>query len=164
MASGDTLLEWSALSNELGTTANFATFDTRNNHPVLDFDDTTAEQAMFSGVMPRNYAGGGVTMTLHWGATSGTSGTVVFTTAFEAIGTALDIDADSFATGNLGTQAAVATAGQLQYMTIAHTDGAQMDSLGTAQGFRIKVTRTVGDASDNMSGDAELRFVEMKET
>ena len=59
MASGDSLVIFTPLSNE-PPSSNFATFDTRNAHPVLDFDDTTEEKVVFTGIMPRNYAGGGV--------------------------------------------------------------------------------------------------------
>ena len=63
MASGDTLLVLTPLHNE-PPSANAATIDLRNQHAVLDFDAATDESAVFGGVLPRNYAGGGVTITL----------------------------------------------------------------------------------------------------
>lgn len=163
MASGDTLAIFTPQANE-PPSSNFATFDTRNAHPVLDFDDTTEEKAVFTGVLPRNYAGGGLTGVLFWTATSGTSGTVVWQTAYERVGTVLDIDADSFATGNNGTTVAVSTSGSVTSTSIAHTDGAQIDSLAVGEVFRLAVTREVADAEDSMTGDAELRAVEIRET
>ena len=47
MASGDTLVVLTPLGNE-PPVSNPATFDFRNNHPVLDFDDATNESAVFS--------------------------------------------------------------------------------------------------------------------
>src|SRR3990167_1761081 len=163
MASGDSLVIFTPLSNE-PPSSNFATFDTRNAHPVLDFDDTTEEKVVFTGIMPRNYAGGGVTNTIFWTGGTATSGTVVWQTAFERIGTVLDIDGDSFATGNNGTTVAPSTTGSLTSTAIAHTDGAQIDSIAVGEVFRMYVTREVADADDSMGGDAELRAIEIKET
>ena len=163
MASGDTLAVFTPLSNE-PPSANFATLDTRNLHPTLDFDATTEEKAVFTGIMPRNYAGGGVTNTIFWTGGTATGGTVVWQTAFERIGTVLDIDGDSFATGNNGTLVAPSTTGSLTSTAIAHTDGAQMDSIAVGELYRIAVTREVADAQDSMGGDAGLMGIEIKET
>lgn len=163
MAAGDTLLEFTALANE-PPAASFATFDTRNSQPVIDYDDTAEENGIFSGVMPRNYAGGGVTFYIHWAATSAVAGTTVWQTALERLGTVQDMDSDSFATGNNGTTLTQGTAGLLNITNIAHTDGAQMDSIAVGEGFRVRLSREVADAQDSMVGDAELRFIEMKET
>ena len=163
MASGDSLIIITPLSNE-PPSSNFSTLDTRNSHPVLDFDDTTEEKAVFTAIMPRNYAGGGLTNTITFGATTGTAGTVVWQTAFERIGTVLDIDADSFATGNNGTLVVPSTSGSLTSVAIAHTDGAQIDSIAVGEVFRLAVTREVADAQDSLVGDAELKAVEIRET
>src|SRR3990167_954559 len=163
MASGDTLIVFRPQDNE-PPSANFATFDTRNLHPVLDFDATTEEKAVFTGIMPRNYAGGGVTNTLFWSGGTATSGTVVWQTAFERVGTVLDIDGDSFATGNNGTTVTPSTAGSTTSTAIAHTDGAQMDSIAVGELFRLAVTREVADAQDSKVDDAELLGIEIKET
>ena len=76
MASGDTLLIFTPLHNEPPAT-NPATLDTRNQHPVLDFDATTNEDAVFSAVMPRSYAATtGLTVYIHYAMSSATSGDV----------------------------------------------------------------------------------------
>ena len=164
MASGDTLLIFTPLHNEPPAT-NPATLDTRNQHPVLDFDATTNEDAVFSAVMPRSYAATtGLTVYIHYAMSSAESGDVDWDVAFERIGDQqLDIDADSFAAvQSVDNTTVPGTSGLVDIVSIAFTDGAQMDSVAVGEGFRMKVTRDA--ASDTAAGDAELRFVEIKET
>ena len=75
MASGDTLIVWTALNGE-PTASAFAQFDERNMHPVLDFGDSSNESIMFTGVMPQHYGGGGVTVYIHYAMSTATSGDV----------------------------------------------------------------------------------------
>jgi hypothetical protein len=162
MASGDTLLIFTPHHNEPPAT-NYATLDTRNGHPVLDFDTTTQETAIFTGVMPRNYAGGGITVYVHWAATSATSGTGGWDTAFERIGNgSQDIDSDGFATAKVITAATVpATSGNVSITNVAHSN-AEIDSVAVGETFRLRVRRNV--ASDTATGDLELVAIELKET
>lgn len=162
MASGDTLFIANALSNEPPAAA-FMTFDTRNAHPVLDADDTTSEIMILSGVLPNNYAGGGISIKTHWAATSATSGTAVLATSIERLGEVQDMDSDSFATANNGTTVTVGTTGVLNITSIDHSNGAEMDSVAVGEGFRLKVARLPADGEDSMVGDAEVRFVEIVE-
>lgn len=163
MASGDSLILFIPQSNEPPTT-NFATLDIRNNHPVLDFDDTTNEDVIFSGVLPQHYGGGGITVFLHYAMTSAVTGDIDWDAAIERIGDQQqDIDADGFAVANSVDNTTVpATSGFVDIVFIAFTDGVDMDSLAVGEGFRIKITRDA--ATDTATGDAELRFVEIRET
>lgn len=164
MSSGDTLLIFTPLHNE-PPSSNAATLDLRNQHPVLDFDATTNESAVFSAVMPRNYAGTtGVTVYLHYAMTTATADTVDWDVAFERIGDQqLDIDGDSFAAVNSVDNTTVpGTSGLVDIVNVTFTDGADMDSVAVGEGFRLKVTRDA--SSDDATGDAELLFVEIKET
>ena len=163
MAAGDTLLIFGPYHNE-PPAANYATLDTRNQHPCLDFDATTNETAVFTGIMPRHYAGGGVTVYLHYAMTSATSNTVDWDVAFERIGDQqLDIDADSFADVNSVDDTTVpSTCGMVDVVSVAFTNGADMDSVAAGELFRLKVTRDA--ASDDATGDAELYAVELRET
>ena len=167
MASGNFLAVFSPLSNEAPSAA-FATLDTRNAVPVLDFDDTTDESAVFGGVLPANYSGGGLTVTLVWMATSATTGGVSWDVAIEAHpDDAFDIDTDGFAAANNSGSATTASAtGEQQYTNVTFTDGADMDSLAAGESFRIKITRDADGttATDDMAGDAELLRVVIKET
>lgn len=165
MASGDTLFVFHPYHNE-PPASNYATLDTRNLHPCLDFDAATNESAVFSGVMPRHYAGGGVTVIVHWAATSDTTDThhCFWDAAFERIAEGdLDVDADSFADVNsLDTDHCNATSGKLTTTEIGFSDGADMDSVAVGEHFRLKITRDA--ANDDMTGDAELYAIEIKET
>ena len=99
MSSGDTLLIFIPQHNE-PPASNYATLDNRNQHPVLDFDASTNESAVFSAVMPRNYAGTtGITVYIHYAMSSAVADTVDWDVAFELIGDEdQDIDGDDFAT------------------------------------------------------------------
>ena len=164
MASGNTLAVFTALDAEFPA-SNYATLDTRNNHAVLDFDATTGETAYFTGIMPRHYAGTtGVTVYLHYAATSATSGTIGWLVAFERMGDGgTDIDADSFAADQTVTAETVdGTSGIMDVANVAITNGANMDSVVAGDTFRLRITRDV--ATDTATGDAELISIEIKET
>jgi len=163
MATGDSLLYFVPQSHEPVAT-NGATIDVRNGHLVLDFDATTNESAVFPAIMPRHYGGGGVTVYIHYAMSTATSGDIDWDVAFERIGDQqLDIDADSFATvQSVDNTTVPATSGLVDIVSIAFTDGAQMDSVAVGERFRLKITRDA--ASDTATGDAELIGLEIKET
>lgn len=140
--------------------SNYATLDTRNTHPVLDFDTTTQETVYFHGVMPDNYDAEGITIELWWTATSATSGTIGWDVSLEQMD-GLDVDGDSFATAQTVTAATVsATNGTLQSSSVSIADGTAMDSLVAGDMFRLRVRRNV--SADTATGDAELHMVEMR--
>jgi hypothetical protein len=163
MASGDTLLIFTALHNE-PPSANAATFDVRNRHPVLDFDAATNESAVFSSVMPQAYGGGGITVYIHYAMTSAETGDIDWDAAFERIGDQQqDIDSDGFAAAKSVDNTTVpGTSGNVDIVSIDFTNGAEMDSIAAGDGFRLKITRDA--VSDTGALDAELRFVEIRET
>lgn len=163
MASGNTLCTFFPTDNE-PPSSNYATFDARNGHPTLDFDDTTQEAAIFTSVVPRHYAAGGITVYIHATMTSATSGTLGWDVSFERVSDATtDIDSDSFATAQTVTAATVpGTSGVLLVLNVAVSNGANMDSIAVGEAFRVRVRRDV--ANDTATGDAELLAVELKET
>ena len=164
MASGNTLIIWRAQDGR-APSANFATLDTRNLHPVLDFDDTTDESVDFEGVMPRNYAGGGVTVYIHY-CDEAIAGVLLWQAAFERVGDgSQDIDSDGFASAQSSASLTVpATSGNVDIASIAFTDGAQMDSVAVGEAFRLRINRDADNVLDTLAGDANLLFVELKET
>lgn len=163
MASGDTLLILTPHSFILPAT-NPAAYSSRNGHPCLAYDDTTNEDAIASELMPQHYAGGGVTVYIHYSMASATTNDIDWDVAFERIGDQqLDIDSDSFATAQSVDNTTVpGTAGNVDVVSIAFTDGAQMDSIAVGEAFRMKLTRDA--ASDTATGDAEVHRVEIRET
>lgn len=167
MASGDTLAVFVPYDDE-PPSSNYATIDQRNGHPVLDFDGATDEEAVFTGILPLNYAGGGLTVDTFWAFTSATSGSLRVQADIERIDTSsLDIDADSF-TGSFQSAGGTApgTSGQVIKVSIAFTSGAQMDSLAAGEMFRLKIRRDADGTSgtDDIATDAELVGVSIKET
>lgn len=164
MAAGDTLQVFTPHMNQPPST-NYATLNTRNGHLVLEFDDTTQETAIFAGVMPRNYASGGITAYVHWMAKTATTNTGGWDITFERDADAGDdMDADSFATAQTVTAATVpATSGVIKYTNVAITAGATgTDSVVAGDSFRLRVRRDV--ATDTAVGDLQLLAVELKET
>lgn len=164
MSSGDTLEKFVAMQNE-PPSSNYATVDTRNGHWVLDFDTTTQETAIFTGLMPRNYSDvTGVTVYIHAMLSSATSGTLGWDVSFERMSdSTTDLDSDSFATAQTVTATTVpGTSGVVLVLSVAVTKGANMDSVVAGDSFRLRVRRDV--ANDSATGDAELLLVEVKET
>lgn len=100
MASGDTLLIFTPQMNQ-PPAASYATLDSRNSYYVLDFDDTADESAVFSGIIPAHYSGGGFTVTVLWMATSATTGTISLDAQFMSVtDDADDLDTKAFAAAN----------------------------------------------------------------
>lgn len=147
----------------------YATLDTRNGHPVLDFDATSTELAIFTGVLPRSYGGGGLTASIGCSASTATGGDLSWSVRFERIGDQQqDTDADSFATGNASDRSTVpATVGAVDVATATIANGATMDSIAAGEQFRLRVRRdnnlTLADTGE-AAGDAELHWVRLRET
>ena len=169
MASGDTLAVFFANNNEPPDT-NPATPDTRGGasnaqHLVLDFDAGTDESAEFGGFMPRHYGGGGITVTIGWMASTATSGNCILDLAFKSVSDDLDdLDTKAFDAANSVTDAPASASGEVKYSTITFTDGDDMDFVSAGEYFRMRLTRDADNASDTMAGDAELLFIEIRET
>ena len=163
MASGNSLAEWTALSAETPA-SNYGSLAVVNNQAVLEFDAATDETVYFSGVLPAQYGGGGLTVSLVWTSATATSGNCVWDVAVERQEAGHAIGADAFAAQQSVTDASPGTAGNLEYATIAFTNGAQMDSLAVNERFRLSVMRDANEGADTMTGDARLVAVFLRET
>lgn len=166
MASGDSLVQCLPAHNE-PTAAAGATTDLRNVHPVLDFDGATDEEAVFSAVLPRRYAGSGLTVRVFVAFTSATTGSARWQAAIERIdASSLDIDADSFTAFQSVGVTAPATSGMVITGDIVFANGADMDSLAAGEPFRLKIRRDADGTSgtDDIVTDAELLAIEVRET
>lgn len=174
MSSGDTLLIVSAASGvppassfaELTLLAGGAT--PSENLVLANFDSGSVEYLDFPNlVLPAAYAGGGLTMTLRWIAASATTGGVVWGAAIRRDvddGEDWDTTAHSYDFNDSGTATAPSAVGETSYDNITFTSGADMDSLAAGEGFNLRIRRTVGAGGDDMSGDARLWTVTIKET
>jgi hypothetical protein len=163
VAVGDTLAVLTPLGYE-PTVTNYATLNVRNAHPILEFDTTTQETAIWTTKMPQNYAAGNLVVHLLWAAATAVTGTIGWDVTFEQIlaGT-LDIDADSFATAQVVTATTVSgTAGVALSTSVTCTAGATgTDNVAAGDAFRLRVRRDV--ATDTALGDAHLLTVEIRE-
>lgn len=135
--------------------------------PTLGFDSATDESVDFIGILPRAYAGGGLTLTLQW-ASGVTSGAVVWNAAFRRVADdAEDITTTSYdyaTASNAVTATTASAAGEVDYAAITFSDGADMDSLAVGELFILRITRDANNGSDDMTGDALLIAIEIKET
>lgn len=164
MASGQTLVTFYPGDAEYPS-ATPATYDTRNDHPCLDFDASTNESVYFSFVMPRNYSGLGLTISLHFGASGITTGNVIWNSAIERISDSQqDVDSNGFATTQVSAATAVpGTDGFVKIVTITHANTVT-DSLVAGELGRLQVIRDAANGSDTAAADAELYAVEIRET
>jgi hypothetical protein len=148
---------FNAMDNQPPATA-FATLDTRNSIAILDFDDSTDENAIFLSVIPEAAVlGSGLKIRIIWTATTATSGDCVWDAALERMNT--DIDSDSFDTAASVTTTTNGTSGVPNYSEITLTT---IDSVTAGDGFRLKINRDANNGSDTMTGDAELIAVEVR--
>lgn len=140
--------------------------------PVLDFDATVNEVALFQGYLPANYSGGGLTLKLTWGSTATANGCVwngFFRRGQDETDNWLSTGADpsglkSFASPQAVTASPPGTAGQMQYSTITFTSGAQMGSIAANEVFQLLIQRDAQNSNDGMAADARLVHVALLET
>lgn len=171
MASGNTLLILTPQAAVPPATLG-ATFDTiagtstpAEAVPVLDFDDTTVEYADFYGVMPRNYAGGGLTLTIVWSAAAATN-KGIWSAAFRRVeddGEDLDTTAFTYDYNTTGDIDPASVVGEVAYDTITFTDGADMDSVAVGDYFILRVKRPAPSGT-KITGDCSIHAIEIKET
>lgn len=128
----------------------------RNEHPLLAYDDTTDENVVFIGLMPQDYLAGNITVDIHWVAASATTGDVKWDVAFEALA-GLDIDVDGFAAVQTATDTTNGTSGVETITSITFTQ-AQADAIAASGAFRLRVTRDTA-VGGNMVGDAQISHV-----
>ncbi len=163
MASGDTLYILRPQNYEPAT-SNSVTPSTRNGHTTLLFSGTVNQSAVFGCILPRHYSGNGITVYLHYAMATATSGDIDWDAAFERVGDQQqDIDSDGFASvQSVDNTTVPGTSGNVDIVSIAFTDGAQIDSIAVGEYFRMQVTRDAVSDADNTV--AELIAIELKET
>jgi hypothetical protein len=118
-------------------------------------------------VLPRNYSGGGITLTVGTTWTSATSGVSRMGFAFERHQDATDnigTSAGSFAATQYMKINVSGTSGVIVYTATPFTNGAAIDSIAIGEHFRLLVCRDAINDDDNVTSDLELVSVELKET
>jgi hypothetical protein len=160
----NTILQFFPRDAEFPATG-FATIDTRNNHPCLDYADSGTETAFFTGFIPQGASfatsGTALTFVLESTAASATTGNIGWNVALERIvAGGIDIDADGFGqpgqgTAQIGSVAVNATSGVVSEVTVTFTLAQLPTSLAAGDMIRVRVQRNTA-VSGNHSGDAEL--------
>ncbi len=163
MASGDKLEAWSAEAGRPPAT-NGARWGELSDIPYYAFVDSgTSEKLRLAGWLGTNYGGGGVTVTLLLAMDTAVSGDVDIDVAFRRLNATADLDTKAFAAVNStdGTLVPTGSARVLFEVTVAFTDGADMDSVAAGEHFEIEITR---DVADTASGDMWLIAAKIEET
>lgn len=113
----------------------------------------------------KGYAGGGLTLTLHWSALAAITGAVRWGAAIRRIADdAEDVDTAHTYDFNLVTATAPSAAIEVDYAAIAFTDGADMDSWADGELAIIRVQRVGADAADTLGEGCDLWAISGAET
>ena len=134
----------------------------RNGHECLFFDHAFNREGIIEGVLPPEYAGGGLTVTVVWAAATATSGTTGFEFQIKRIGDDTD-DLDSAGSAAYNTTGSIsppAVSGELSYDDITFTHGADMDSLAAGEMFMGKIKAP----NDSFSGGTQIIRLIIAET
>ena len=157
----NTILQFFPRDAEFPST-NFATIDTRNNHPCLDFDETTTETVFFTGFIPQGAtfatSGTALTFVLLSTATSALTGNIGWLVALERIvANGIDIDGDDFGTAQPGSAAVIggANTGKVTEVSVTFTLAQLPSLLAAGDMIRVRVQRNTSVSGDH-AGDAEL--------
>lgn len=146
---------WTPESGMWQPSSAFATFNTRNDRPVYEFDASSAEHIRVRLVVTENaLLTSGITVSLRWMAASATSGDVVWGAKAERSNT--DADADSFDTAQTATGTANGTSG---IETVTNITLTNIDSVAASEGLMLDIYRDAADGSDTMTGDAQLKSI-----
>jgi len=136
--------------------SNPAVANSRNGHPIIAFDDTTAENVLFGAAVPAGYSGGDTDIHIDWVAATATTGGVTWGVEIERNAPGgTDIDSDSFDTQQTGNSTTSGTSGIITRTTITLTQ-AEADAIEALDAYRLRLQRVVGDGGDDMTGDAQV--------
>lgn len=160
MAQGDLLAKFHPYMNEPPLSDFMSRVDV-NAHTLLGADASPPNQSgVFSGVMLPNYSDRGFSVEILFQMITAQTGTIDFSVAFERVGiNSQNTTSDGFAAARSVTGVAVpGTAGLVGLATIVFTN-AQIDGIGAGDEYRVKVTRTGGNAAGK-SGIRKLLIYE----
>ena len=169
MASGDTLFVFTPANNVPPASA-FATLDTfaaaTGLREVLDFDGSAAnETAIFSGVWPSAYAGGGIDVIIHYSPDGTVNAAIQFEVSVEVVQDDDDQDAggqDFGSATDITDTPATNTANFSNITAAGAISHANCGSPAVGDRMRLKVTRDFDHAAN--TDDMQLHAVHVKET
>lgn len=142
--------------------SNPAAANSRNGHPVIAYDDTTAENIIFNNTISDGYGGEDINIDIDWVAETAITGGVTWGVEVEANAPGgNDIDSDSFDTQQTGTSTTNGTSGIITRTTITLTQ-AEADAIAASDAFRLRLQRVVSDGGDDMTGDAQIVKTSMR--
>lgn len=148
MASGDELNKWDNSAGKPPTTL-FAIFKRANtnqrSHFVQEFPAGASNELIFSGFWSPNYAAGGVSFLIHWGATNNNTGLATWGVSLELVTT---VSAPVFGTEQTGSVAGPGTTGTVAVATVNFTHG-QLPAISAGDPFRLLLRRLTGGYTGN---------------
>lgn len=171
MASGDTLLTLN-VGNAHPTQTAAATYEPltggsspAETFPRYAFDDTTVEYLDFHGlVLPEAYAGGGLTVSIRWGAAAATNKGIWAAAIRRHNDDGEDLSAShSYSYQDTGDIDPPSGVGEEAYDDITFTNGAQMDNLAAGESFNLRLRRPAPSGT-KITGDMYFYELQIKET
>ena len=140
-----------------------AAADSRNGHPIIAFDDTVAENIVFSSLVSEDYKAGNIFIDIDWVAETAITGGVTWGIEIERNDPAgNNIDSDAFATQQTANSTTSGTSGILTRTTIPLTQ-VLAASIEAGDSYRMRLERVVGDGGDDMVGDAQVLNVTVRQ-
>ena len=141
----------------------FVIENSTTNRPMGLFDASSHEWADWQSIDLRPYNGGTLTADIAFTMASATSGGVTWCVQCEAITSndAVDFDTASFDVCNSTSGATFpSTAGQMRVVSVTLTNA---DSAAAGDSFRVRLNRLPADSGDTATGDAEFRWMAIRE-
>lgn len=132
------------------------------NLPILSFPSGTTSEAQFVGKTSRRYGRRPFDVILNWTTDTTGTGNAVFGASVDSFPVGTGITPADFGGVTSGTFA-VAESGSMQAGTIPMASS-NMQGVGPAEHFAIKIQRFGGDAGDTYQDDVQLISVEIRES
>lgn len=139
---------------------NFGTLDSRNSHPIIDFDPTTAETMCFRDYIPDKTtfhpSSTALTFNADFLATSAITGVLGVSISLERIAPGgIDLDSDNFGTAKSASVTVDGTSGKVARVSVGFLLSELPAGLAVGDMLRVRLTRNTAVGS-NHAGDAEF--------
>jgi len=162
MASGNTLCVFLPQSHMPPATSG-PVFNLRNAQLVLEFANGSNLSALFRFILPRNYSGNGLTITIYWVTKTSTAGTALWGASIERNNPGSSITGDNFGAEVTQATGAPGTSGLVASTSINLPNGVGISNLQAGEAYRLKVRRLTNGVSD-ISDPCQVIAIEIKET